>query len=1536
MGFSKHVLREWWRRKKQKAEQETDEGKKGSNTAAAAAARKEPPKNIANVPSDTDVSTGAQKPSNTPEEKGSPDLSISQILWNRAYDELAKDKGTSDIVENYMRIIPKAIDPDGDFNEAVSDDIMRDMNDPIRRQAILKDSIKAGQARIARVQKATNVVGGVVELINRFKGVIDVAVKANPQVALPWAGVCIGLQFLLNPAQELESQRNGIAFVITRMEWYCSLASHLLSQENIDLKGQSYQPVVNELEGRVVALYKALLLYQMKSVCSYYKNHCLVILRSTINLDDWDGEIQGIESAEKAVLNDLRHYYALYSKEALGHLVRQVQECQKILSDFHQIQQEHITSQYLQQIRIVDPQAEMVNIQGRNDKLLPAAYKWIVDTPEYRGFTNWSDPGSCRVLWLSGPAGTGKTMLVIGIISEISRQSFNMAPPGLAYFFFQASRSNMTSPTDALRSLIWMLLIQQPRLFSYIRETLTNAGASYFDSAGVFWPLAEIFKQMLADKDLTPVYLTLDALDECDERKAENPGLAHLLSLVSDTLSITDKVKWLLSSRPEINVYNKLKNKQASGEIVELNVQSRPEPVNAYIKHKLSDLERNYEYSKYVLDEMSQEIRQRAQNTFLWVSLVFKDIIDNNVAEYDAVDRIKASPSSLISLYERLMTRIENLPSRDPRFCRSVLAAACFSYRPLSYAELHVASGLPANVRPQLIVPKCGSFLTVQDNRVYMIHATAREHLDDYFKSSSSGNGNCHRDDIGKRSIQAMSDALKRNIYSITPDKESTDVIVPEKDPLASVRYSCEFWVDHLCEDRGGQNFDDERVFSFLEEHFLHWLESLSLIQKLPTAVPSIKKLLINSKRVEFINFLKDAERFALRNLQVMRQVPLQTYGSALAFSPSKSQVKSRYWKERLPFIRTVQGGRGTWDPCLQTFTADNSLGSILFSPDGRFLASVSEWRGSVLLWNVTTGTRHTLITQHARETPLAFSPDSQVIASYVSRQVDLWDVATGKGIQSFEVHYVVSAMQFSLDGKVLVLATRTVELWDIATMSCIRTLDGHTECVRCLAFTPCRKILASASDDMTVKLWEFETSSCKLTMRLPGYPKNITFSPDGNILAASLADGSIHILNTATGDTIRTLGGDIPCVAGSFLVDGETIATVTNNVELQFIDVATGTCKLTLKHGNKICASSVSQNILASGTVDGMVRLWDTTGNWRQSPGGLDESVSSMAFSSDGKSLAVGLVGKTVEIWDSFDKICRRRLEGHRDRIATVAFSADNKTLASGSWDCTFRLWDPTTGAAIRTVDTGRGKVHFVKFSPDGKMLAVSTEDPEDPKSRTVTVWDAVTGTCKQTLDSGVYFHNLAFSHDSMVILMASTIHSSDGKTRYFNLQLDRGFRVWDVATGAWKLTVTETTEFFDSIAISPDGKTIASSFSSAPGIQTWDASTGDARQFIEYDEYKVVNQNLSFSNDGRYLDTNQGPYRLTTGGLATCPDPELSQSVVYIKENLGSSSWVMRGSKPLLQLPPEHSKSSFATRKNMLVLGNVEGLTFVEFESC
>jgi hypothetical protein len=76
-------------------------------------------------------------------------------------------------------------------------------------------------------------------------------------------------------------------------------------------------------------------------------------------------------------------------------------------------------------------------------------------------------------------------------------------------------------------------------------------------------------------------------------------------------------------------------------------------------------------------------------------------------------------------------------------------------------------------------------------------------------------------------------------------DPGSTVKNVPDPDPLASIGYSCVFWVDHLCKaDHRNELSDDGAIFDFLREHFLHWLESLSLINKLSDGVLSIRKLL--------------------------------------------------------------------------------------------------------------------------------------------------------------------------------------------------------------------------------------------------------------------------------------------------------------------------------------------------------------------------------------------------------------------------------------------------------------------------------------------------------------------------------------------------------------------------------------------------------------------------------------------------------------------------------------------------------------------
>ena len=132
-------------------------------------------------------------------------------------------------------------------------------------------------------------------------------------------------------------------------------------------------------------------------------------------------------------------------------------------------------------------------------------------------------------------------------------------------------------------------------------------------------------------------------------------------------------------------------------------------------------------------------------------------------------------------------------------------------------------------------------------SHVYFIHQSAKDYLT--INASAiifpAGHERIHYD-MSSRSLDALSKALRRNIYSLQdPGSMMKDVPEPDPDPLASIRYSCVFWVDHLCSPDWKKNLsDDGAIFAFLKEHFLHWLESLSLIYKLSDGVLSIKKLL--------------------------------------------------------------------------------------------------------------------------------------------------------------------------------------------------------------------------------------------------------------------------------------------------------------------------------------------------------------------------------------------------------------------------------------------------------------------------------------------------------------------------------------------------------------------------------------------------------------------------------------------------------------------------------------------------------------------
>jgi hypothetical protein len=444
-------------------------------------------------------------------------------------------------------------------------------------------------------------------------------------------------------------------------------------------------------------------------------------------------------------------------------------------------------------------------------------------------------------------------MLLIGIIRELSDQPFVLAPK-LSYFFCQGTDTTLNNATATLRSLIWMLLVQQPDLISHIQKAYKVSGPPLFTDKAAFYALSDMFQDMLKDPRFSSAYFIVDALDECDQAE---PGLERLVDLISTSLTLSNKVKWLVSSRPEVDLKPKLKNSDISGDLLELDAQRLEAPVKAYINHKLTTLREKDGYDEDTLAKVSTVVHQRAMNTFLWVWLVFKEL--DSVDGWYAVEIIEQIPPGLSKLYDHMMTRIEKGKRSDPQYCKNVLVAASLAYRPLSISEFAVLAGLPPKVGPETIVKKCSSFLIIKKKTVYLIHQSAKDYLEEnYLSRLQQGGAVQGHTDISRRSINAMS-KLRKNIYALPHlGPKSEDITVPSPDPLEGLRYSCVYWVRHVgqvcspvnlyqpieeLQENAFDLHDNGQVHMFLKEHFHHWLEALSLMGKTSLGVLMIIQL---------------------------------------------------------------------------------------------------------------------------------------------------------------------------------------------------------------------------------------------------------------------------------------------------------------------------------------------------------------------------------------------------------------------------------------------------------------------------------------------------------------------------------------------------------------------------------------------------------------------------------------------------------------------------------------------------------------------
>ncbi|MFQ5723637.1 MAG: hypothetical protein ACE5G6_04025, partial [Terriglobia bacterium] len=277
---------------------------------------------------------------------------------------------------------------------------------------------------------------------------------------------------------------------------------------------------------------------------------------------------------------------------------------------------------------------------------------------------------------------------------------------------------------------------------------------------------------------------------------------------------------------------------------------------------------------------------------------------------------------------------------------------------------------------------------------------------------------------------------------------------------------------------------------------------------------------------------------------------------------------------------------------------------AVVFSPDGRWLASGSG-DNSVKLWDVTTGRQARVLLGHlAFVGGAAFSPDGRWLASasgFKDHTVKLWEVATGREVRTLRGHTdTVWTVAFSPDGRWLASAgnDNTIVLWEVATGRKVHTLQGHTQPVMSVVFSPDGRWLVSGSYDHRIKLWYVATGREVRTLGYhPGSVWEVAFSPDGRWLASGGRDKRVKLWDVATWREVRVLRGH-----------GDEVKTV---------------------------AFSPDGRWLASGSQDGIIMLWEVgTGQLVRTLTGHTDSVQDLAFSPDGRWLASGSSDKTVKLW--------------------------------------------------------------------------------------------------------------------------------------------------------------------------------------------------------------------------------------------------------------------------------------------------------------
>ncbi len=433
-----------------------------------------------------------------------------------------------------------------------------------------------------------------------------------------------------------------------------------------------------------------------------------------------------------------------------------------------------------------------------------------------------------------------------------------------------------------------------------------------------------------------------------------------------------------------------------------------------------------------------------------------------------------------------------------------------------------------------------------------------------------------------------------------------------------------------------------------------------------------------------------------------------------------------------------------------------------------------------------------------------------------------------------------VRSVAWSPDGRLVATGSDdgTVRIWDALGPRVLRVLKGHTHRVLSVAWDPRGDRVASGSIDQKVMVWE--ASSGQVETRLEGHTHrvlSVAWDPRGDRVASGSYDQTVKIWDVSSGQVEATLEGHGQSVRSvAWDRRGDRVVSCSDDQTVKIWDASSGQVETTLE-GHTQSVLSVAWDPhgdrVASGSYDQTVKIWGaSSGQVEAAFEGHTQSVRSVAWDPRGDRVASGSYDQTVKIWEASSGQVEATLEGHTQSVWSVAWDRRGDRVASGSSDQTVRIWDASSGQVEATLEGHTHRDLSVAWGRRGDRVASASDD------QTVKIWGASSGQVEATLEGHTH--------------RVRSVVWDPGGNRVASSSDDQTVKIWDASSGLAEATLEGHAHGVSSVAWDPSGCRVASG-SSDQTVKLWDAASGRLLQTLTAHESYI--RQVAWHPGGDYL---------------------------------------------------------------------------------